>query len=212
MTRTKWLLIAGAFMVLAVPVAVVAWALSLSGNGRVQTDHYRGSEPPSGIALVDFALRDEQGVIVRSRDLRGKLVVLTFLDSQCTEACPVIAFQVARTIDRLQAGERRDVAVVAISTDPDEDTSSSVRAFLRRQHALGRLRYLGSDEPVEQMQQVWDAFQILSSFETHKDTLHSAPVRVYDRDSIWVATQHAGVDLSPTNLAHDIRLGLTDRD
>lgn len=210
MTRARWLLIAGALMVLAVPVAIIAWAISVDRDG--QPARYRGSQPPDGIRLVDFTLRDEQGATLRSRDLRGKVVVLTFLDSQCTDACPVIAFQVARTIDALRASERHAVVAVAISTDPDEDTPSSVRAFLRRQHALGRLRYLGSDEPVEQMQRVWDGFQILSSFETHKDTLHSAPVRVYDRDSIWVATQHAGVDLSPTNLAHDIRVTLTATD
>ena len=208
MTRAKWLLIAGALILLAVPVAIGAWALSSNDGGRFETDRYRGSEPPSGIALVDFALRDEQGTIVRSRDLRGKVVVLTFLDSQCTEACPVIAFQVARTIDVLRAGERRDVVAVAISTDPEEDTPSSVRAFLRRQHALGGLHYLGSEEPVERMKHVWESFQILSSFETHTDTLHSAPVRIYDGDSMWVATLHAGVDLTPTNLAHDIRVAL----
>jgi len=28
-------------------------------------------------------------------------------------------------------------------------------------------------------------------------------VRVIDRRGIWVATQHAGVDLTPSNLAHD---------
>ena len=212
MTRAKWLLIAGALVLLAVPVAIGAWALSSNDGGQFPTDRYRGSEPPHGIVLVDFALRDEQGTIVRSRDMRGKVVVLTFLDSQCTEACPVIAFQVARTIDGLRAVERRNVVAVAISTDPDEDTSSSVRAFLTRRHALGRLRYLGSDEPVDRMQEVWESFQILSSFETHNDTLHSAPVRVYNRDSIWVATQHAGVDLTPTNLAHDIRVALTASD
>ena len=209
MTRAKWLLIAGALVLLAIPVAVGAWSLVANSNGQAQTHPYRGSEPPYGIALVDFTLRDEQGAMVRSRDLRGKVVVLTFLDSQCTEACPVIAFQVARTIDALRAGERRDVVAVAISTDPDEDTPSSVRAFLRRQHALGRLRYLGNEEPVERMKEVWERFQILSSFETHTDTLHSAPVRIYDRGGIWVATQHAGVDLTPTNLAHDIREALS---
>jgi hypothetical protein len=31
-------------------------------------------------------------------------------------------------------------------------------------------------------------------------------VRIYDRDGEWVATQHAGADLSPQNLAHDLRL------
>lgn len=50
--------------------------------------------------------------------------------------------------------------------------------------------------------------EILASLETGEDAVHSAPVRVYDRDSIWVPTQHTGVDLTPENLAHDIRVAL----
>jgi hypothetical protein len=50
-------------------------------------------------------------------------------------------------------------------------------------------------------------FQILSSLESGKDILHSAPVRIYV-GGIWVATLHAGVDLTPANLAHDVRIAL----
>ena len=44
--------------------------------------------------------------------------------------------------------------------------------------------------------------------ESGEDTLHSAPVRIYDRDGVWVAMLHAGVDLSENNLLHDIRAAL----
>jgi len=33
---------------------------------------------------------------------------------------------------------------------------------------------------------------------------HSAPLRIYDRSVVWVATLHAGVDLSEENLLHDL--------
>jgi hypothetical protein len=33
-------------------------------------------------------------------------------------------------------------------------------------------------------------------------------VRIYDREGVWVATLHAGVDLSEDNLLHDIRAAL----
>lgn len=33
-------------------------------------------------------------------------------------------------------------------------------------------------------------------------------MRIYDRESVWVATLHAGVDLNEDNLLHDIRLAL----
>ncbi|MGH2920703.1 MAG: SCO family protein [Gaiellaceae bacterium] len=164
---------------------------------------YRGSEPPAGIRLPNFALRDYTGELVRSADLRGKVIVITFLDSQCTESCPVIASQIGRTIDLLASSERDYVEAVAISTDPAEDTRASVGRFLARQRAVGKLWFL--TRPERAIRSVWKSFAILSSLESGKDTLHSAPVRVYDRAGIWVSTLHVGVDLTPLNLAHDIR-------
>jgi protein SCO1/2 len=168
---------------------------------------YRGSEPPATIELVDFALRDEGGRIVRSSAVRERVVVLTFLDSQCTESCPIVASQIGRAFDLLSVAERRRVFAVAISTDPKEDTSQSVRAFLRRNRALGTLHYLGGGESEPKLRRIWKRFKILSSLESGEDTLHSAPVRIYDGD-VWVATLHAGIDLTPANLAHDIRVAL----
>jgi cytochrome oxidase Cu insertion factor (SCO1/SenC/PrrC family) len=104
----------------------------------------------------------------------------------------------------LDSQQRKQVVAVAFSTDPQGDTPASVEEFLRRHDAAdGQIRYLVA--PVDDMRPVWDAFQILPSLDTGDDTLHSAPVRLYDRDGTWVATQHAGADLTPSNLAHDIR-------
>jgi protein SCO1/2 len=167
---------------------------------------YRGSEPPGEMRLPRFVLRDDTGELVRSDDVRGKVVVLTFLDSQCEDACPVIAHEVGRTVDALTSAERGSVEAIAISTDPVEDTPASIRRFLGRQRALGKLRFLDGSE--RELQRVWSALGILSSLESGKDDLHSAPVRVYDRRGVWVTTQHPGVDLTPDNLAHDIRVAL----
>ena len=167
---------------------------------------YRGSKPPARYELPRFSLRNYDGREVVSADLHGRVVVLTFLDSQCTDVCPILASQIGGTIDRLSQAEREEVTAVAISTDPSEDTSASVRAFLRKQRALGRLLYLRG--PESEMRSLWSEFQILASLESGEDTVHSAPVRIYDRESVWVATLHAGVDLNEANLLHDIRFAL----
>lgn len=196
-------LIAVAFATLAI---VGAAAAAFSILGRSEGDAYRGSRPPGLITLPDFTLPDHTGAMVSSRQLEGKVAVITFLDSQCTEACPVIASQIARALERLRLKERAQVTAVAISTDPDEDTPAAVREFLRHNRAEATLRYLVA--PVSRLRPVWEDFQIAASFDTGIDTLHSAPVRIYDRELAWVSTLHAGADLTPENLAHDVRLAL----
>jgi cytochrome oxidase Cu insertion factor (SCO1/SenC/PrrC family) len=185
----------------AAVAAGAAAAIVLSGGEDAPA--YRGSQPPARITLPAFALPDYTGKQLSSERLRGKVVLVTFLDSQCTESCPIIASQIARAWDRLSAEERDEVVPIAISTDPDEDTAASVRAFLRRNRAEGTLRYLVA--PVPELRPVWEAFHIAASFDTGIDTLHSAPVRIYDREGMWVSTLHAGADLTTENLLHDVR-------
>lgn len=206
---------AAAALVIASAVGVIVAAVVTAsfggGASRAGADsRYRGSEPPAGNAMPEFSLRNYDGRLIRSDELRGRVTVLTFLDSQCTESCPVIAWTVARVLDTLTPAERDDVEAVAISTDPAEDTTASVRRFLARNRATGRLRYVGGGEPEHEheLRKVWSAFYILSSLESGDDSLHSAPVRIFDRTGTWAATLHAGADLTEANLAHDIRVAL----
>jgi protein SCO1/2 len=196
-------------------VGVLAGALTLAVGGDSQSPEivtangegaYRGSEPPGTNRLPDFSLRNYDGRVVRAADLKGKVVLITFLDSQCTETCPILAAQIGQGIDRLSVRERQEVVAVAISTDPAEDTAASVRAFLSKQGAIGKLLFLVGAE--DEMRTLWKRFMILSSLESGDDTLHSAPLRIYDRELVWAATLHAGADLSTENLVHDIRVAL----
>jgi cytochrome oxidase Cu insertion factor (SCO1/SenC/PrrC family) len=158
--------------------------------------------------MPEFSLRNYTGRRVGSSELRGHVTVLTFLDSQCSESCPVIAWTVARTVEALAPAERTKVRALAISTDPREDTDESVRSFLARNRALRTLRYLGGGQRERELRRVWRSFFVLSSLESGQDALHSAPVRIYDRRGTWVATLHAGADLTEENLAHDLRVAL----
>jgi cytochrome c biogenesis protein CcmG, thiol:disulfide interchange protein DsbE len=164
---------------------------------------YRGSEPPAGIRAPDFALSDYRGRLVRMRDLRGRIVLVTFLDTDCKSKCPIIAGQLGAAIRLLSPAERGHVVALAITVNPRRDTPASVRSFLRRRRALDELDFLLGT--VTELQPVWKSFHVLSATETGDADLHSADVRVFDRRGIWVSTLHAGVDLTPANLAHDIR-------
>ena len=162
------LLIAVGLGALALAGAAAAAMLLLRTDGAA--GEYRGSQPPIQIDLPDFTLPDYTGESVSSQELEGKVVLLTFLDSQCTEACPIIASQIARTLERLSPEERAQVAPIAISTDPEEDTPEAVASFLEKNRAVGKLRYLVA--PVERLRPLWEKFQIAASLDTGLDTLH----------------------------------------
>jgi cytochrome oxidase Cu insertion factor (SCO1/SenC/PrrC family) len=197
---TRHYVLAAAVAVLVVGAGAVV-GLALTGSSE-SGGAYRGSKVPSGESLPRFLLRDHRGTVVRGNALAGKVVVLTFLETKCREACPFIAGQIGIAFRRMSPPQREGVIAVAISTHPRDDTPATARAFLRRERAERFIRYLVGSE--KELRPVWRAFQILPAFDTGDADVHSAPVRIYDRHSRWVTTLHAGIDLTPANLIHDV--------
>jgi cytochrome oxidase Cu insertion factor (SCO1/SenC/PrrC family) len=192
------LLVAALLAALAV---VLGFVLTRDGE---EVD-FRGSQPPEGLTMPEFNVELDDASFLRSAELRGRAVAVTFLDTQCTEACPIAATQIGEAM-RLLGDERDRIVALAFSVDPEHDTVRSIRAFLSRSRAEGLIRYV--DASVENLRPVWSAFQIQPSVETGNSNLHSVPVRVYDSDGRWRSTLHPGVDLTAANLAHDLEAAL----
>ena len=166
---------------------------------------YRGSEPPAGIFAPSFSLKSYRGRVVTMRSLRGKVVLVTFLDTDCQTKCPLIASVIGDGLRLLAPSDQRQVVPLALTVNPPRDTPVSVRRFLRDRDALGLDFLLGT---TKRMRPVWRAFHVLSAVETGNADVHSADVRVYDRAGEWVSTLHLPPDLTAENLAHDIRVAL----
>jgi len=178
-------------------LAVVLGFVLTRGGGE---QDFRGSQPPEGLTMPDFRVGE-----LTSESLRGKAVAVTFLDTQCTEACPIIAAQVGEAI-RALVEDRSRVVALAFSVDPVNDTPARISSFLARYRAQGELRYV--DGPVAELRPVWKGFKVLPSLDTGSSNMHSAPVRIFDVEGRWRSTLHPGVDLTAANLAHDLEAAL----
>ena len=201
-------LAAAAFIAAAAVVAALFVVTRPSASPEVNgppPGPYRGSEPPGKIHAADFTLRDYRGQTISMRAQSGKIVLLSFVDSKCTETCPIVTSLMALAYRRLAPSARRQVVPILISVSPKVDTPQSVRRFLARRHALALNYLLGTPR---QLRPVWKAYGILSALDSGNADIHSSDVRVFDRNGVWVSTQHAGVDLTAANLAHDMREAL----
>jgi len=127
----------------------------------------RANTAPQRVALLGttlpqnpapgFSLRDQFGARVSLRQFRGHPVVLTFMDSNCTALCPVVAETVHRSLSEMGSAGR-NVAVLAISTNPEHDTSATIRRFSNQHHLLNRWHFLTS--PRGELQPIWDAYHL----------------------------------------------------
>lgn len=116
-----------------------------------------GAPQPVNAVAAPFRLIDQYGKPVSLASLRGKTVVLTFLDDTCTTDCPVIASEL-RTADSYLGSDARRAEIVVINANPRYITTNYLVAFDRQeglQH-LGNWLYLTGSLP--QLRQVWKAY------------------------------------------------------
>ncbi len=204
-------LVRGSLLVAVVIAGLIVYAVTRSHSPAVAAapavppSPYRGSKPPPGVRAPDFALRSYRGQLVRMRALRGKVVLVTFIDTKCTDKCPIIATQVAAGLRLLPASARRQVAALALTVDPRVDSPRRARRFLAQRHATSIDFLLGT---IKQLHPIWKAFYVVAAPETGSANIHSADARIFDLRGIWVSTLRPGVDLTPSNVGHDLLTAL----
>ena len=73
-------------------------------------------------------LPDQDGRMTSLASLHGHTVLLTFLDSRCTNLCPIEGAQLAAVQRRLPAAKRPELVVISVNP---ADTRASVARFVR---------------------------------------------------------------------------------
>lgn len=98
-------------------------ALNNSANtSGIQPDHPR--------QLVDFTLTDRTGRTVTQKELAGKFLVVSFLQTSCSLTCR----EVSRHLEEIQllATNQPDVRLVSLTVDPRTDTAPVLAEYAER--------------------------------------------------------------------------------
>ena len=118
----------------------------------------------------DFQLTDQNGATVKLSDFRGKLVVLTFMDSKCKDTCPLTAAHFRETYRQLTQNEANQLAFLGVNVNVE---ASAVSDVLEPTHAwhldeIPSWHFLtGSQEVLEP---VWNDYAVSV---THSHELNS---------------------------------------
>jgi protein SCO1/2 len=76
---------------------------------------------------IDFSLNNWDEKKVSMRDLRDKVVVMTFSYSNCSARCPVVTVRLKSLDELMNAPE--DVVYLHVSIDPEMDTPESMKKY-----------------------------------------------------------------------------------
>jgi cytochrome oxidase Cu insertion factor (SCO1/SenC/PrrC family) len=148
---------AGAVGVIILGAAPMAAAQASPVADTILAQAIDGSSAPLNYRAAAFTLTDQHGKTVTLADLRGKVVLLGFLDPVCTSDCPLMG-QEFRQAGQLLSADSAHVELVAVNYNPLYTQLAYTRAF-DRQEGLDTLRnWLYLTGPRAQLQQVWSSY------------------------------------------------------
>ncbi len=161
-----------------------------------------GERPAPAIAT----LRDQSGRLFSLASMRGRTVVIAFLDSHCTQACPLEGRALAAAEDTLPRAQRP--TLVAISVNP-LDTPASVRAAARRWGlaAAGSWHWLMGTRA--RLTAVWQAYHESVYTPPRGDIEHTEALLLLDRRG----DERSGYlyPFVPGSVSHDLRILAQER-
>ncbi len=172
---------AGAIGVIILGAAPMAAAQASPVADTILAQAIDGSTTSLDNTAPAFSLTDQHGRDVTLASLRGKVVLLTFLDPVCTSTCPLIA-QEFRQAGQLLAGDSRRVELVAIVANPVDYQLGYTQAFDRQEGLDGVPNWLYLTGSPARLRQVWAGYGIAAQVEPAGSMIgHSEVAYVIDQ-------------------------------
>ncbi len=208
----------------ALPIFALALAPILACVVAPPRDDFRGTALNGDVQAANFRLTDQFGAPTSLEDFSGKVALLTFLYTECTDVCPIAANHL-RDVSDMLAADAPDTAIVVVSVDPVGDSVDAALAYSERWQMTDRWTYLVGGE--DALRPVWAAYYIDpyihgpgkddaaptrqasvggvgALVEASGRVIHSAPIYIIDADGIMRVAFTLPFD--PEDLAHDVRL------
>jgi len=151
----------------------------------------------------EFTLITQDGNRLSLKELRGKVVLVTFFFTSCKDTCPLLTHKIATLQPRLGSDFGPQAFFVSISVDPEQDTPAVLKRYAEDVGAdLSGWAFLtGPEANVRSVVRRYGAF-----FRKMPggNVDHSSLTSLVDRNGM-LRVQYSGVRFNPEELLSDIR-------
>ena len=166
--RLHWTVLGSALAVgLGIGAVIAVAGSSSTPSTPVADTHsltYANPNLDPGAALSamapDFTLTDQLGKRVSLRSLRGKVVLLSFNDPECTTICPLTTTALLRA-KKLLGPAASGVELLGVGANPQKTQVKWVHAYSRAHEMLHKWRFLTGSLP--ELKRVWRAYGIAAA-------------------------------------------------
>jgi protein SCO1 len=181
--------------ILAVLAIVFFFGVALGAAG--------GESLPKIKPAPEFTLTKQDGKRLDLKELRGKVLAITFIFASCTDTCPLLTAKMAGIQDRLGPAFGAQVFFLSITVDPEHDTSAVLKRYAEahRANMAGWAFLTGS--PAE-IREVARRYGIYYKKNARGDVDHTFLTSLVDQSGI-LRVQYMGVRFSPDEMLRDFQ-------
>lgn len=184
--------------VLIVALAALSWSTTAAGPEA------KGNERLSKIGPApEFTLTTQDNARLSLRDLRGRVVAVTFIYASCTDTCPLLTAKLAGLQAKLGPDFGQKVFFASVTVDPKRDTPEVLKSYALAHGAnpAGWAFLTGTPSEIRAVAKHYGVYYRKAS---RGDTDHTLLTSLVDQDGI-LRVQYLGVRFDPNELLRDLQ-------
>jgi protein SCO1/2 len=179
---------------LAGGAVIFSFAVALSTAG--------GESLPKIKPAPEFTLTKQDGVRLAFKELRGKVLAITFIFASCADTCPLLTAKMVGIQDRLGADFGKKIYFVSITVDPERDSPEVLKRYAEAHKANPAGWAFLTGTPAE-IREVAKRYGIFYKKTSRGDVDHTFLTSLVDPSGI-LRVQYMGVKFNPDEMLRDL--------
>ena len=151
----------------------------------------------------EFTLTNQDGKRLSLKDLRSKVVAITFIFASCADTCPLLTAKMAGIQNKLGSAFGPQVNFVSITVDPERDTPAILKRYADRHRANSAGWAFLTGTPAE-IREVAKRYGIYYKKTARGDVDHTFLTSIVDQSGT-LRVQYMGVKFDPDEMLRDLQ-------
>ena len=155
------------------------------------------------VPINDFTLVDQSAKPFEFKSLSGKVVVVSFSYTSCSDVCPLITAAARQVQQGLTEAEGKNVHLITVTTDPEIDSPEVLTAYAKRYNVeFANWSFLTGRE--SDLQKIWKNFGVGVKRRGRGLVDHTALTAIVDQE-MQMRYVYIGPSPDPKQVLTDVR-------
>ena len=172
-------------------------------NAAVADQSAKEARLPNIGPAPTFTLTDYDGKKFSLTQLRGQVVVLTFIFTRCADTCPLLTAKLVSIQRKLKPELKQKVFFAAVTVDPEYDTPEVLKRYANA-HSADPARWAFLTGSAQEIADVTRGYGIYNKKQTKGDVDHTFLTSLIDAQGT-LRVQYLGWRFKPEEFSADLR-------